>query len=352
MSCGTILITGGAGYIGSHTCVELLNAGYGVVVVDNLVNGKIEAIRRVEQITGKTVAFCEGDARDDNTLRRLFKQHPVRAAIHFAALKAVSESTQKPLDYYANNVDSLLALLRVMNEHDVKHVVFSSSATVYGVPQTVPIDESFPLSAINPYGRTKLIAEHILRDLAFADPAWEIAILRYFNPVGAHESGLIGEDPNGIPNNLMPFVAQVAVGKLPKLRVFGGDYDTPDGTGVRDYIHVVDLARGHLAALDTLFAKGESFTVNLGTGIGYSVLDVVRSFEQAAGRPVPYQIVARRLGDVAACYASPAAAQRIISWHAEHGIERMCIDHWRWQVNNPDGFTSVSPQQLRMIAVA
>ena len=335
---GTILVTGGAGFIGSHTCVELLGAGYDVVVIDNLVNSKAEAIRRVEQITGKKVAFHQGDARDENTLRQLFKQHPVRAAIHFAALKAVGESVQKPLDYYANNLDSLLALLRVMNEHDVKHVVFSSSATVYGVPRSVPIDESFPLSATNPYGQTKLIAEQILRDLALSDPAWKVATLRYFNPVGAHESGLIGEDPNGIPNNLMPFVAQVAVGKLPKLRIFGGDYDTHDGTGVRDYIHVVDLARGHLAALDTLFAKGEGFTVNLGTGKGYSVLDVVHAFERASGKPVPYEIVERRPGDVAACYADPTAAQRVIGWRAEHDIERMCVDHWRWQARNPNGY--------------
>jgi UDP-glucose 4-epimerase len=250
----------------------------------------------------------------------------------------VGESVQKPLDYYANNLDSLLALLRVMRSHNVKHIVFSSSATVYGVPQSVPIDESFPLSATNPYGQTKLMAEQILCDLAHADASWKVATLRYFNPVGAHESGLIGEDPNGIPNNLMPFVAQVAVGKLPRLQVFGGDYGTLDGTGVRDYIHVVDLARGHLAALDTLFNQGQSFTVNLGTGNGYSVLDVVRAFEQACGRQIPYEIVARRPGDIAACYADPAAAERIIGWRAEHGIERMCADHWRWQANNPNGY--------------
>jgi UDP-glucose 4-epimerase len=335
---GTILVTGGAGFIGSHTCVALLNAGYDVVVIDNLVNSKVDAVRRVERITGKTVQFHQADSRDDRALRQVFEYRPIRAAIHFAALKAVGESVQKPLEYYANNLDSLLALLRVMNEHDVKHIVFSSSATVYGVPQSVPIDESFPLSATNPYGQTKLMAEQILRDLAHADTGWKVATLRYFNPVGAHESGLIGEDPNGIPNNLMPFVAQVAVGKLPRLRVFGGDYDTPDGTGVRDYIHVVDLARGHLAALDTLFEQGRSFTVNLGTGKGYSVLDVVRAFERACGREVPYEIVARRPGDVAACYADPAAAERVIGWRAEHGIERMCADHWRWQVNNPNGY--------------
>ncbi|MCF2134711.1 MULTISPECIES: UDP-glucose 4-epimerase GalE [Burkholderiaceae] len=335
---GTILVTGGAGFIGSHTCVALLNAGYDVVVIDNLVNSKVDAVRRVEQITGKTIQFHQADSRDDRALRQVFEHRPIRAAIHFAALKAVGESVQKPMEYYANNLDSLLALLRVMNEHDVKHIVFSSSATVYGVPQSVPIDESFPLSATNPYGQTKLMAEQILRDLAHADAGWKVAMLRYFNPVGAHESGLIGEDPNGIPNNLMPFVAQVAVGKLPRLRVFGGDYDTPDGTGVRDYIHVVDLARGHLAALDTLFAQSRSFTVNLGTGKGYSVLDVVRAFEQVSGRKVPYEIVARRPGDVASCYADPTAAERVIGWRAEHGIERMCADHWRWQVNNPNGY--------------
>lgn len=335
---GTILVTGGAGFIGSHTCVELLNAGYDVVAIDNLINSKVDALHRVEQITGKPVQFYKADARDETALRQMFKQHPIRAAIHFAALKAVGESVQKPLDYYANNLDSLLTLLRVMNEHDVKHLVFSSSATVYGVPQRMPIDESFPLSATSPYGQTKLMAEQILRDLAHANASWKVATLRYFNPVGAHESGLIGEDPNGIPNNLMPFVAQVAVGKLPRLRVFGGDYDTPDGTGVRDYIHVVDLARGHLAALNTLFDQGQSFTVNLGTGNGYSVLEVVRAFEQASGRAVPYEIVARRPGDVAACYADPNAAERIIGWRAEHGIERMCADHWRWQANNPNGY--------------
>lgn len=335
---GTILVTGGAGFIGSHTCVALLNAGYDVVVIDNLVNSKVDAVRRVEQITGKTIQFHQADSRDDRALRQVFEHRPIRAAIHFAALKAVGESVQKPMEYYANNLDSLLALLRVMNEHDVKHIVFSSSATVYGVPKSVPIDESFPLSATNPYGQTKLMAEQILRDLAHADAGWKVAMLRYFNPVGAHESGLIGEDPNGIPNNLMPFVAQVAVGKLPRLRVFGGDYDTPDGTGVRDYIHVVDLARGHLAALDTLFVQSRSFTVNLGTGKGYSVLDVVRAFEQVSGRKVPYEIVARRPGDVASCYADPTAAERVIGWRAEHGIERMCADHWRWQVNNPNGY--------------
>jgi UDP-glucose 4-epimerase len=335
---GTILVTGGAGFIGSHTCVELLNGGYDVVVIDNLVNSRRESIRRIGEITGKTLAFYEADARDETALARIFDAHPVSGAIHFAALKAVGESVEKPLEYYANNLDSLLVLLRVMRERNVKQVVFSSSATVYGVPERSPIDESFPLSATNPYGQTKLIAEQILRDLERADPGWRIATLRYFNPVGAHESGRIGEDPAGTPNNLMPYVAQVAVGKLQTLRVFGGDYDTPDGTGVRDYIHVVDLARGHLAALDALARLDRGFVVNLGTGRGYSVLDVVRAFEQASGRKVPYEIVGRRPGDVASCFADPAAAKQLLGWQAEYGIERMCADHWRWQSSNPRGF--------------
>ncbi|MFM0646660.1 UDP-glucose 4-epimerase GalE [Paraburkholderia bryophila] len=335
---GTILVTGGAGFIGSHTCVELLNGGYAVVVVDNLVNSNRESLARVEQITGKRVAFYENDSRDKAVLQRIFDTHPITGAIHFAALKAVGESVSKPLEYYDNNLGSLLTLLGVMRDRNVKQFVFSSSATVYGVPETSPIDESFPLSATNPYGQSKLIAEQVLRDLQLADASWRIATLRYFNPVGAHESGLIGEDPGGIPNNLMPYVAQVAVGKLEKLRVFGGDYDTPDGTGVRDYIHVVDLARGHLAALDALVQRDASFVVNLGTGQGYSVLDVVRSFEKASGKPVPYEIVARRPGDVASCFADPAAAERLLGWRAQYGIERMCADHWRWQSTNPAGY--------------
>jgi UDP-glucose 4-epimerase len=335
---GTILITGGAGFIGSHTCVELLNGGCDVVVIDNLVNSKRESLRRVETITGRAVAFYDDDARDAAALQRIFDAHPITGAIHFAALKSVGESVAKPIEYYSNNVGSLLTLLGVMRERNVRQFVFSSSATVYGVPKSSPIDESFPLSATNPYGQSKLIAEQILRDLELSDPSWRIATLRYFNPVGAHESGLIGEDPAGIPNNLMPYVAQVAVGKLERLRVFGGDYETPDGTGVRDYIHVVDLARGHLAALDALVKRDASFVVNLGTGQGYSVLDVVRSFERASGRPVPYEIVARRPGDVAQCFADPSAAEKIIGWRAQFGIERMCVDHWRWQSMNPQGF--------------
>jgi UDP-glucose 4-epimerase len=338
---GTILVTGGAGFIGSHTCVELLNDGYDVVVIDNLVNSNRGSLARVEQITGKPVAFYEVDVRDEAALARIFNAHPITGAIHFAALKAVGESVAKPIEYYRNNLDGLLVLLATMRAHNVKQFVFSSSATVYGVPKSVPIDESFPLSATNPYGQTKLIAEQILRDLELSDPSWRIATLRYFNPVGAHQSGLIGEDPGGIPNNLMPFVAQVAVGKLAKLRVFGGDYETPDGTGVRDYIHVVDLARGHIAALDALVKRDASFVVNLGTGQGYSVLDVVRAFEKASGRQVPYEIVARRPGDIASCFANPAAAEAVLGWKAEHGIERMCADHWRWQESNPHGFSAV-----------
>ncbi|MFX1695335.1 UDP-glucose 4-epimerase GalE [Paraburkholderia sp. A1RO-1] len=335
---GTILVTGGAGYIGSHTCVELLNDGYDVVAVDNLVNSRQESLARVTQITGKPVAFYEADVRDAQALKRIFEAHKITGVIHFAALKAVGESVAKPIEYYRNNIDGLLVVLDVMRQHDVKQFVFSSSATVYGVPERSPIDETFPLSATNPYGQSKLIAEQILRDVAISDPTWRIAVLRYFNPVGAHESGLIGEDPAGIPNNLMPYVAQVAVGKLEKLRVFGGDYPTPDGTGVRDYIHVVDLAQGHLKALDALAALDQGFVVNLGTGQGYSVVEVVKAFEVASGRPVPYEIVARRPGDIAECYANPATAEKLIGWKAQFGIERMCVDHWRWQEKNPQGF--------------
>ncbi|MBN3819229.1 UDP-glucose 4-epimerase GalE [Paraburkholderia sp. Se-20369] len=335
---GTILVTGGAGYIGSHTAVELLDHGYDVVIVDNLVNSKAESVRRVAQITGKTPAFHQVDVCDEAALGKVFDAHPITGAIHFAALKAVGESVAKPLEYYRNNIGGLLTVLKVMHERNVKQFVFSSSATVYGVPERSPIDESFPLSATNPYGQSKLIAEQVLRDLELSDPSWRIATLRYFNPVGAHASGQIGEDPAGIPNNLMPYVAQVAVGKLDKLRVFGSDYPTPDGTGVRDYIHVVDLAQGHIAALDALVKRDASFVVNLGTGQGYSVLDVVRAFEKASGRPVPYELAARRPGDVAECYANPQAAADIIGWRAKFGLDEMCVDHWRWQENNPRGF--------------
>ncbi|WP_296657754.1 UDP-glucose 4-epimerase GalE [Paraburkholderia sp.] len=337
-SRGTILVTGGAGYIGSHTCLELLDGGYDVIALDNLVNSHRESLARVMQITGKALTFYEADVRDEAALARIFKAHAITGVIHFAALKAVGESVAKPIEYYRNNIDGLLVVLDVMRKHDVKQFVFSSSATVYGVPERSPIDESFPLSATNPYGQSKLIAEQILRDIEVSDPSWRIAVLRYFNPVGAHESGLIGEDPAGIPNNLMPYVAQVAVGKLEKLRVFGDDYLTPDGTGVRDYIHVVDLARGHLAALDALHGRDSGFVVNLGTGRGYSVLEVVNAFEQASGQRVPYEIVARRPGDIAECYANPANAEKLLGWRAQFGIERMCQDHWRWQEANPKGF--------------
>jgi len=335
---GTILVTGGAGYIGSHTAVELLDNGYDVVIVDNLVNSKAESVRRIEKITGRTPAFHQVDVCDEAALAKVFDAHPITGTIHFAALKAVGESVAKPIEYYQNNLGGLLTVLKVMRERNVRQFVFSSSATVYGVPERSPIDESFPLSATNPYGQSKLMAEQVLRDLEVSDPSWRIATLRYFNPVGAHASGLIGEDPAGIPNNLMPYVAQVAVGKLEKLRVFGSDYPTPDGTGVRDYIHVVDLAKGHIAALDALATRDASFVVNLGTGQGYSVLEVVRAFEKASGRPVPYELVARRPGDVAECYANPQAAADLIGWRATLGIDEMCADHWKWQEANPRGF--------------
>ncbi|HHY6929770.1 UDP-glucose 4-epimerase GalE [Burkholderia ambifaria] len=335
---GTILVTGGAGYIGSHTAVELLDNGYDVVIVDNLVNSKAESVRRIEKITGRTPAFHQVDVCDEAALAKVFDAHPITGTIHFAALKAVGESVAKPLEYYQNNLGGLLTVLKVMRERNVRQFVFSSSATVYGVPERSPIDESFPLSATNPYGQSKLMAEQVLRDLEVSDPSWRVATLRYFNPVGAHASGLIGEDPAGIPNNLMPYVAQVAVGKLEKLRVFGSDYPTPDGTGVRDYIHVVDLAKGHIAALDALATRDASFVVNLGTGQGYSVLEVVRAFEKASGRPVPYELVARRPGDIAECYANPQAAADLIGWRATLGIDEMCADHWKWQEANPRGF--------------
>ena len=330
-----VFVTGGAGYIGSHTCVELLEAGYEVVVYDNLSNASIEAVRRVEKITGKSLTFIKGDIRDAGALEDAMKG--CDALIHFAGLKAVGESVEKPLEYYDNNVGGTVTLLKTMQRLGIKTIVFSSSATVYGDPEYLPLDESHPLRATNPYGRTKLMIEEILRDLYHADPTWRIAILRYFNPVGAHESGLIGEDPQGIPNNLMPFVSQVAVGRRQKLHVFGGDYPTVDGTGVRDYIHVVDLAKGHLAALAAL-DKPQCEAINLGTGNGYSVLEVVKAFEKASGRKVPYEIVARRPGDVAACYADPTKAKEMLGWEAAHGIDKMCEDSWRWQSRNPRGY--------------
>lgn len=335
-----ILVTGGAGYIGTHTVIELLAVGHGVTIVDNLVNSKLEAVRRVQAISGKTVAFHQVDLLDRAALDRVFAANRFDAVIHFAALKAVGESVHKPLAYYQNNLNGTLVLLDVMRAHACRTIVFSSSATVYGVPASVPINEDFPLSATNPYGRTKLMIEEILRDLQASDPAWRVALLRYFNPVGAHISGRIGEDPNGIPNNLLPYIAQVAIGKLAKLRVYGADYPTPDGTGVRDYIHVVDLASGHLAAMDRLTSAADGvLTVNLGTGRGYSVLEMIRAFEQASGKTVPYEIASRRAGDVASCYADPTRAAKLLGWKATRGVTEMCADAWRWQSQNPGGYT-------------
>lgn len=334
----TVLVTGGAGYIGSHTVLLLLEAGRRVLVLDNLSNSSREALERVAAITGKRAEFVEGDIRDAALLDRLFQEHEIGSVIHFAGLKAVGESVAQPLRYYDCNVTGSLRLLEAMDGAGVRNLVFSSSATVYGDPASVPIREDFPLSATNPYGATKLHIEDMLRDLHRADPRWSVALLRYFNPVGAHESGRIGEDPNGEPNNLMPYVAQVAVGKREQLRVFGDDYDTPDGTGVRDYIHVMDLAEGHLAALDALARDGGLITTNLGTGRGYSVLEMVRAFAAASGREVRYQIAERRPGDVASCYADPAHAKQVLGWEAKRGIDTMCADHWRWQSENPNGY--------------
>jgi UDP-glucose 4-epimerase len=333
-----VLLTGGAGYIGSHTAVECLAAGHDVVVFDNLSNSSVKSLERVAQIVGRPVTFVQGDIRDRTALRKLFADHSIDAVVHFAGLKAVGESVDKPLLYYDNNIAGSIVLFEEMAAAGMKAVVFSSSATVYGDPATVPITEDFPLSATNPYGRSKLVIEEILRDVALSDADWNIALLRYFNPVGAHASGLIGEDPRGIPNNLMPYVAQVAVGRRPHLNVFGGDYPTPDGTGVRDYIHVVDLARGHVAALNRLHQLGGVQTWNLGTGRGVSVLDMVRAFEAASGKPVPYRIVARRAGDVAQCWADPARAAQELDWRAEYDLPRMCADAWRWQAGNPEGY--------------
>jgi len=333
-----ILVTGGAGYIGSHTCVELLNADYQVVVVDNLSNSKYESIKRVQELTGRSLDFYQVDLLDKDALNKVFDEHDIDAVIHFAGLKAVGESMNIPLRYYHNNLTGTIHLCEVMQAHQVKNIVFSSSATVYGDPASVPISEEFPLSATNPYGRTKLMIEEILQDLYGADHSWNVAILRYFNPVGAHPSGRIGEDPNDIPNNLMPYISQVAVGKLDELLVFGNDYPTPDGTGVRDYIHVIDLSLGHLKALEKLSQNPGVVIYNLGTGRGYSVLEMVAAFEKACGKKIPYRIVARREGDVAISYADPSKAQRELGWVATRGIEEMCADAWRWQVNNPDGY--------------
>jgi len=338
-SNSTLLVTGGAGYIGSHACVELLQAGHEVVVVDNLCNSSRAVIGRIERISGREVAFHECDVRDAAALRAVFREYAIDAVLHFAGLKAVGESVARPLDYYDNNVGGTLALCAAMTEAGVRRLVFSSSATVYGDPDAVPVREDHPLRPTNPYGRSKAMIESILQDLFRSDPAWRVALLRYFNPVGAHESGLIGEDPDGVPNNLMPFIAQVAVGRREALNVYGNDYATPDGTGVRDYIHVVDLARGHLAALEKLEAAAEVLTVNLGTGRGYSVLEMVEAFRQASGRDIPYRVVDRRPGDIAACYADPSLAARLLGWRAERGIDEMCRDTWRWQSMNPDGYT-------------
>lgn len=333
-----ILVTGGAGYIGSHTCVELVEAGHDVLVLDNLDNSSEEALARVRRITGKELTFLQIDLLDREATGNAFRQFDIEAVIHFAGLKAVGESTTIPLRYYHNNITGTLHLLEAMTDAGVRNLVFSSSATVYGDPHTVPINESFPLQATNPYGRTKLFIEEILRDLHQSDPAWNIALLRYFNPIGAHPSGMIGEDPNGIPNNLVPYIAQVAVGKLAQLRVFGNDYPTPDGTGVRDYIHVLDLAQGHLRAIEKLADNPGCVAYNLGTGRGYSVLEVIAAFSKACGKDIPYEVVARRPGDVAACYADPAFAERELGWKASRSLEEMCADTWRWQSANPDGY--------------
>ncbi len=332
-----VLVTGGAGYIASHTNIVLLEAGHDVVAVDNFSNSNIESIHRVEKITGKQISFYEADVRNKDALRAIFKEEKIDAVIHFAGLKAVGESCAKPILYYDNNLCSTLALIEVMEEYDVKKIVFSSSATVYGTPERLPLDEDCKLSTTNPYGSTKLMIEDMFRDLYKADKSWHISLLRYFNPVGAHPSGLIGEDPKGIPNNLMPFVAQVAIGRLPYVNVFGDDYDTPDGTGVRDYIHVVDLARAHLAALQNIDAFGCD-AVNIGTGVGYSVLDMVKAFSKACGHEIPYRIAPRRPGDIAACYASPNKAKEMLGWEAIYNLEDMCRDLWKWQTLNPSGY--------------
>ena len=334
-----ILVTGGAGYIGSHTCVELLNAGYEVVIVDNLYNASEKAVERVQEITGKEVAFYRADICDRSALKRIFGENRVDAVIHFAGYKAVGESVAKPLEYYENNLEGTLTLCGVMREHGVKNIIFSSSATVYGDPAEIPITENCPKGiCTNPYGWTKWMLEQILTDIQKADPEWNVILLRYFNPIGAHESGKIGEDPRGIPNNLLPYVAQVAIGKLKCLGVFGNDYDTPDGTGVRDYIHVVDLARGHVKAIEKLADREGVSIYNLGTGKGYSVLEVVHAFEKACGHPIPYEIRERRAGDIATCYCDPRKAKKELGWEAEYGIEDMCRDSWRWQSQNPDGY--------------
>ena len=336
-----ILITGGAGYIGSHTCVELLNNNYKIIVVDNLSNSSIESLNRVKEITGKQFEFYKENVLNREKMNEIFLENNIEAVIHFAGFKAVGESTTIPLAYYYNNIISAIVLCDVMQKHNVKNFIFSSSATVYGIPKTSPITEEFPLSVTNPYGQTKLMIEQIMRDVAKADDEWSIALLRYFNPFGAHQSGRIGEDPNGIPNNLMPYVTQVAVGKLKELNIFGNDYPTKDGTGVRDYIHVVDLAKGHVKALEKVIKTKGIEAYNLGTGKGYSVLEMVKAFEKVSGKKIPYKVIGRRPGDVAICFADVSKAKRELGWEAEYGLEEMCVDSWRWQVNNKNGYQMI-----------
>ena len=335
-----VLLTGATGFIGSHTCVEVMAAGWTPIVVDNLCNSSPVVLDRIAMITGERPAFVKADVCDSAALDRIFGEHAIEAVVHFAGLKSVAESVAEPLRYYGNNVGGTMTLVDAMNRHRVKRIVFSSSATVYGMAERMPLTEDSPLGAVNPYGRSKLVVEQILRDMAAADPEWRVMLLRYFNPVGAHESGLIGEDPAGIPNNLMPFVAQVAVGRRPRLRIFGSDYPTPDGTGIRDYVHVVDLALGHVAALEKMLGGGapRESIINLGTGRGHSVLEVVRNFEAASGRSVPFEFVARRPGDVATCYADASRAAALLGWRAERTLDAMCADSWRWQLANPRGF--------------
>ena len=335
----SILVTGGAGYIGSHTCIELLTQGYEVVIVDNLYNSCEEAVRRIEELSGKKVSFYKADLLDKEAVEEIFEKESIDSVIHFAGLKAVGESVQKPLEYFHNNLTGTLILCDVMRHHGVKSIVFSSSATVYGNPASVPIYEDFPLSVTNPYGRTKLMIEEILQDVVVSDPEWKVILLRYFNPVGAHKSGRIGENPRGIPNNLTPYITQVAVGKLDHVNVFGNDYDTPDGTGVRDYIHVVDLALGHVKAIEKINAMDGGVKIyNLGTGIGYSVLEVIEAFRKATGTEIPYVIGPRRAGDIATCYAATDKAEKELGWKAQRGLDEMCEDAWRWQSMNPDGY--------------
>ena len=334
-----ILVTGGAGFIGSHTCVELLDSGYEVVVVDNLCNSSKESLKRVEKITGKSVKFYEADIADKDAMNKVFEENDISCVIHFAGLKAVGESVQKPLEYYQNNISGTLNMCEVMRNHGVKNIIFSSSATVYGDPASVPITEKFPKGqCTNPYGWTKSMLEQILTDIQFADKEWNVILLRYFNPIGAHKSGLIGEDPNGIPNNLMPYVMKVAIGQLPQVNVFGNDYPTPDGTGVRDYIHVVDLAKGHVKAIEKIEENPGVKIYNLGTGKGYSVLDVINNVSKAVGKEIPYVIAERRAGDSAECYADPALAKEELGWEAQYGMKEMCEDSWNWQQKNPNGY--------------